>query len=186
MMSEKAGTHSTEVIASGKYLELQRVTFTNGRGLHGVWECVNRTNATGAAVIIPRLVPGDELILIRQFRPPAGRYMIEFPAGLIEPGETPESTAIREWYEETGYQGTIEKVIPPSYNSPGMSGETVSMVIMDVDKNEFPIPPENHQEASEDIQTLIVSRAKLSQFVEEAIARGDGIDARIAVFAALS
>ena len=185
-MAEKAAIHGSEMIASGKYLALYKVKFTNGRGLHGAWECVNRTNATGAAVIIPRLMPGDDLILIRQFRPPAGRYMIEFPAGLIEPGESAENTAIRELYEETGYKGKIEKVIPPSYNSPGMSSETVSMVIMTVDKNEFPEPPENHQEDSEDIETIIVNRAELSAFVEQAIARGDGIDARIAVFAAMS
>ena len=184
-MSTKTGIHGRETIASGKYLTLQKVSFTNGRGLTGVWECVNRTNAAGAAVIIPRLMPGDDVILIRQFRPPAGRYMIEFPAGLIEEGETPESTALRELYEETGYTGKIEKVIPPSYNAPGMSGETVSMVIMTVDKNEYPQIPENHQEASEDIQTLIVSRADLPAFVEKAIADGDGIDARIAVFAAM-
>ena len=185
-MAEKAGVFGTETIASGKYLTLQKVTFTNGRKLHGVWECVNRTNAVGAAVIIPRLMPGGDLILIRQFRPPAGKYIIEFPAGLIEPGESPENTAIRELYEETGYQGTIEKVIPPSYNSPGMSGETVAMVIMNVDKNAYPEPPENHQEDSEDIETVIVKRADLPAFIEQAVARGDGIDARVAVFAAMS
>ena len=184
-MTEKAGVFGSEVIASGKYLALHKVKFSNGRGLSGVWECVNRTNATGAAVIIPRLVPGDDFILIRQFRPPAGRYMIEFPAGLIEPGETPESTAVRELYEETGYHGKIEKVIPPCYNSPGMSGETVTMVVMTVEKADFPEIPENHQEESEDIETIIVNRADLPAFVEKSIARGDGIDARIAVFAAM-
>ena len=110
----------------------------------------------------------------------------EYPGGLIEPGESPESTAIRELYEETGYQGTVDKVIPPSYNSPGMSGETVSMVLMTVDKNAYPEIPENHQEDSEDIETIVVSRADLPAFIEQAVARGDGIDARIAVFAAMS
>ncbi len=185
-MADKAGVYGAETIAAGKYLVLQKVKFSNGRKLEGVWECVNRTNATGAAVIIPRLMPGGDFILIRQFRPPAGKYIIEFPAGLIEPGETPESTAIRELYEETGYQGTVDKVIPPSYNSPGMSGETVSMVLMTVDKNAYPEIPENHQEDSEDIETIVVSRADLPAFVEQSIARGDGIDARIAVFAAMS
>ena len=184
-MAVKAGIHGVESIASGKYLVLNRVSFTNGRGLTGVWECVNRTGSSGAAVIIPRMMPDGDLVLVRQFRPPAGRYMIEFPAGLIEPGESPENTAICELYEETGFRGTIEKVIPPSYNSPGMSGETVSMVIMNIDKAAYPELPENHQEDSEDIETVIVSREDLPRFVEESIANGDGIDARIAVFAAM-
>ena len=81
--------------------------------------------------------------------------------------------------------GSIEKVIPPAYNSPGMSGETVTMVIMNIDKTQYPEMPENHQEASEDIETIVVSRSKLAEFVAGAVERGDGIDARIAVFAAM-
>ena len=182
----EAAVHEKTRIASGKYLALEKVTFTNSRGRTGVWECVNRLHTAGAAVIIPRLEPGGDFVLVRQFRPPAGRFMIEFPAGLIEPGESPEETAVRELYEETGYRGKVDRVIPPSYNSPGMSGETVSMVLMTIDKSAYPEKPEIHQEDSEDIEPLIVSRAGLPEFVERAIARGDGIDARIAVFAAMS
>ena len=182
----EAAVHEKTQIASGRYLALEEVTFTNSRGKTGVWECVNRLNTAGAAVIIPRLEPGGDFVLVRQFRPPAGRFMIEFPAGLIEPGESPEETAVRELYEETGYRGKVDRIIPPSYNSPGMSGETVSMVLMTIDRDAYPEKPEIHQEDSEDIEPLIVSRADLPEFVERAIARGDGIDARIAVFAAMS
>ena len=59
------------------------------------------------------------------------------------------------------------------------------MVVMTVEKADFPEIPENHQEDSEDIETIIVNRADLPAFVEKSIARGDGIDARIAVFAAM-
>ena len=177
----------------GKFIALRKLEYVDRRGIARSWESADRVNGSprggrqpSAVLIIARIVPDDEIILVRQFRPPAGKYIIEFPAGLIEPGETPESTAIRELYEETGYQGTVDKVIPPSYNSPGMSGETVSMVLMTVDKNAYPEIPENHQEDSEDIETIVVSRADLPAFVERSIARGDGIDARIAVFAAMS
>ena len=182
----EAAVHEKTQIASGKYLTLEKVTFTNSRGRTGVWECVNRVHTAGAAVIIPHLEPGGDFVLVRQFRPPAGRFMIEFPAGLIEPGESPEETAVRELYEETGYRGKVDRIIPPSYNSPGMSGETVSMVLMTIDRNTYPEKPEIHQEDSEDIEPLIVSRADLPGFIERAVARGDGIDARIAVFAAMS
>ena len=182
----EAAVHGKMRIASGKYLALDEITFTNSRGKTGVWECVNRLHTTGAAVIIPRLEPGGDFVLVRQFRPPAGRFMIEFPAGLVEPGESVEETAVRELYEETGYRGKIDRVIPPSYNSPGMSGETVTMVLMTIDGTAYPERPEIHQEDSEDIEPLIVSQKELAVFIEKAIARGDGIDARIAVFAAMS
>ena len=43
-------------------------------------------------------------IIIEQFRPPVNSYVIELPAGLIDPKETIESTAFRELEEETGYK----------------------------------------------------------------------------------
>jgi ADP-ribose pyrophosphatase len=48
-------------------------------------------------------------IIIEQYRPPVDAYVIELPAGLIDPKETIESTAFRELEEETGYKA--DKVI---------------------------------------------------------------------------
>ena len=38
----------------------------------------------------------DKVVLIRQYRYPAGRFVYELPAGLVEPGEDMEQAAIRE------------------------------------------------------------------------------------------
>jgi ADP-ribose pyrophosphatase len=56
----------------------------------------------GAVVIVPVLDDG-KLILEHQFRYPLGRVVLEFPAGKIDPGESPEATAKRELFEETGF-----------------------------------------------------------------------------------
>jgi ADP-ribose pyrophosphatase len=56
----------------------------------------------GAAMIIPAL-PGQRLVMERQFRYPIGRVLIEFPAGKLDPGEQALATAQRELLEETGY-----------------------------------------------------------------------------------
>ena len=61
----------------------------------------------GAAMVIPLLE--DEagnllLVLERQFRYPMGRTMLEFPAGKLDPGESPFDCAQRELQEETGYR----------------------------------------------------------------------------------
>ncbi len=58
----------------------------------------------GAVMIIPVLDDGD-LVMERQYRYPLERDFIEFPAGKIDPGETPLATGQRELFEETGYQG---------------------------------------------------------------------------------
>ena len=49
------------------------------------------------------------LLLVRQYRPAVDRMTLELPSGLLDPGETPDNTARRELYEETGYvANTVE------------------------------------------------------------------------------
>ncbi|MBG30760.1 MAG: NUDIX hydrolase [Opitutae bacterium] len=56
------------------------------------------------------LTPADELILVRQHRFGSGELSWEVPGGVIDAGEDPIDTAVRELREETGYEG--ESVIP--------------------------------------------------------------------------
>ena len=57
----------------------------------------------GAVMIVPLLDDG-RLVVERQYRYPLGRVMLEFPAGKIDPRETPFACAVRELAEETGYR----------------------------------------------------------------------------------
>jgi ADP-ribose pyrophosphatase len=54
-------------------------------------------------VNIVALTPAEKILVVRQFRFGVARTTIEIPAGIIEPGETPEQAAVRELKEETGY-----------------------------------------------------------------------------------
>lgn len=69
---------------------------------------LNYTNTphTGVAILAILSSPNKPLstIIIEQFRPPVDAYVIELPAGLIDPKESVESTAFRELEEETGYK----------------------------------------------------------------------------------
>lgn len=56
---------------------------------------------------VRELPTGAELLLEKQFRPPAGKLVVEFPAGLVDEGETVEEAALRELREETGYVGEV-------------------------------------------------------------------------------
>ncbi|MGH8714148.1 MAG: NUDIX domain-containing protein [Casimicrobiaceae bacterium] len=59
----------------------------------------------GAVMVMPSL-PDGRLLFERQFRYPHRRVFIEFPAGKVDPGEDPLTTAKRELREETGYTAT--------------------------------------------------------------------------------
>ena len=56
----------------------------------------------GAAAVVP--IDGDDVLLVRQFRPALGREMLEIPAGTLDKGdhETPLECARRELAEEVG------------------------------------------------------------------------------------
>jgi len=55
----------------------------------------------GSAVMMP-VDEKNRVLLVRQYRLPAGRNLWELPAGRLDPGEKPLQTAIREIREETG------------------------------------------------------------------------------------
>lgn len=62
----------------------------------------------GASMIIPMFEDGT-VILERQYRHPLRRSFLEFPAGKLNPGESPFNCAKRELMEETGYEAQIWK-----------------------------------------------------------------------------
>jgi len=169
------------VIGSGKWLELSEIYYADRHGVSRMWECVNRKQCTGAVAVIATLKPSNKLILVRQYRPPADAYVVEFPAGLTDVGETAETTAVRELYEETGYTGEITQMTEPVYNSPGLTSETVNIALIEVDESENQnVTP--HLDEGEDIETILVKCDELRAFVSDSIKRGDVIDAKVMSF----
>lgn len=76
----------------------------------------------GAVAILP-VLPGGELVLIRQYRHAVGRPLLEVPAGTREPDESTEACARRELAEETGYRGGRVRELVRFYVSPGWANE---------------------------------------------------------------
>jgi len=72
------------------------------------------------------LVPVDgagRLLMVRQYRHPAGAWLLELPAGGVDPTDaSPEAAAQRELREETGHRGTLRR-IGGMYLAPGYSEE---------------------------------------------------------------
>jgi ADP-ribose pyrophosphatase len=76
----------------------------------------------GSAVIVP-VFEDKTVALVRQYRHPAEKYLLEIPAGSLEKGENPETGAVRELEEEIGV--TAEKIekLTEFYVSPGFLAE---------------------------------------------------------------
>ena len=53
--------------------------------------------------IIP-LTPDNEVVFVRQFRQGTREMTLEVPGGIVDPGEAPVQSALRELYEESGYR----------------------------------------------------------------------------------
>lgn len=183
---DQAVITARQELFAGKFLRMEQVQFRTRNGDLIPWEAVQRVNSSGAAVLIPKLMPSGKYLLIRQFRPPCGSYVIEFPAGLIDPGETVEDTALRELYEETGYRGTITRTLPMCCSSPGMTGECFATAFMEIDETLYPEPPEQHLEGTEDIELFAIHPKEIPAFLQAARERGDHIDAKIEFFFALA
>jgi ADP-ribose pyrophosphatase len=90
---------ATEPVFDGKLLHVRRDTVRLPDGTLATREYIVHP---GAVLIIPVLSDGS-LVIVRQFRYPLERILIEFPAGKLDPGEAPLTTAQRELREETGY-----------------------------------------------------------------------------------
>lgn len=147
------------------------------------WESADRIGEVSAVLIIAWLRPSDRLLLVRQYRPPAGRYVYEFPAGLIDEGESPERAALRELKEETGYTATIKRVFPAAYNSPGLSGESVAVVLADIDEGDpANNPPTRAMDEGEQIEVVIVSRADLQALDARAGEEEAALDSKLVAY----
>jgi ADP-ribose pyrophosphatase len=71
----------------------------------------------------------NRILLVRQFRLPAGKELWELPAGRLDEGEKPLGAARRELKEETGYQARHWKKLASYWPSPGFVAEKMTIFL---------------------------------------------------------
>lgn len=82
----------------------------------------------GASVVIP-VSKNNELYMVRQFRKPIDKELLEIPAGKLDAGEDPLICARRELKEETGLDTQNLRHVTDIHSTPGFSDEVLHMYI---------------------------------------------------------
>ncbi len=138
------------------------------------WEAFERINCDGVIGIVP-FTDNDEVILIRQFRPPINGFVIELPAGLVDPGEGFEQAVRRELIEETGYEAGKVQFLTEGPMSSGASSETLSVYLA----TELRHVGIGQRDETEDIEVIPVRLGNVAAKLEELRQSGDHIDLKV-------
>lgn len=142
------------------------------------WEFVERTNITGIVAIIPVTNDGN-IVLIKQYREPFQKTVIEVPAGLvgdIDSEESIKTAAQRELLEETGYHANSFEELGTFPVSPGLCTEQLTyMIATDLEKQ-----TEKVGEGDEQIEVFeIPITTAISYLLEQAKLPDILVDAKI-------
>lgn len=164
----------------GRWLHFRVAAYTDAAGRRHDWEYVDREGLRPAALVVARLLPSGDLILVRQERAAMGGPTVEFPAGLVDEGETVEQAAARELREETGYQGRVARVSPVLATSPGLTSERAYLVEMEIDEGDCQgSSPMAQPDAGEQIEVLRVSMTEALERLTVLGQAGSVIDSRV-------
>lgn len=111
-------------------------------------------------VVVP--ITKEGICIIRQYRYPVAQWSVEFPGGIIEPGENPADAAIRELYEESGCINEKLYDLGIIYPSIGCTDEAVHIFASYCRKENIA-----HLDASEIICAEIVTEDRFDQMIEQ-------------------
>ena len=164
---------STRRMYSGRIINLDIDTVRFPNGTIGELEMIRHP---GASAVVPFLTDpaGDDptVLLIRQYRYAAERYLYEVPAGRLDPGEAPDACARRELREETGCQAERVEHLITMYTTPGFTDEKIHLFMATgITRGE------DAREADEFIETETMPLSRALSFVE----RGEIQDGKTAL-----
>lgn len=104
------------------------------------------------ALILP-ITSNQEIILVRQYRHGAGKILLELPAGTFNPDEeSPQTAAIRELKEETGYIADTVSSLGISYDNPVKDTNKINLFLAEKVKKSG----EQQLDVTEEIEVVLI------------------------------
>ncbi|MFC1941992.1 NUDIX hydrolase [Chloroflexota bacterium] len=112
-------TISSETIFEGRAVKLYVDTVQTVNGRQATREIVEHADC----IAVVAVDTDDNVLLVRQFRKPVEKELLEVPAGGIEAGEDAEAAVVREMQEETGFLPKKVERLGGFYAAPGYCTE---------------------------------------------------------------
>jgi ADP-ribose pyrophosphatase len=148
-------------------LDVRKVRFEVNRialpmGVEGTFGLIRHP---GASLAVPVLDDG-RVVILRQYRFAVAARLLEFPAGTLDPGETPLSTMRRELQEEAGYSAERWDPLGAMLPCPGYSDEVIHLFLA---RGLRALSERPAGDDDEDLEVLLMAPAEL----DAALASGD-------------
>jgi ADP-ribose pyrophosphatase len=173
---ERARILSSRVVYQGPLFRVTKDSIVEPGGKRSTREVV-RHNGSVVIIAVDSAKPGKSgkkskdpwIVMERQYRHAAGRFLWELPAGKIDAGEEPLAGAQRELEEETGYRARKWKPLVEYFASPGFLAESMKVFVA-----EGLEPGKMNWDEDEQIEIRLV---RLSRIMK-AIDRGEIMDGK--------
>ncbi len=136
--------------------EINKIELPNGH--QGEYGAIKHP---GAALAVP-ITSDNKVIILRQYRFAVARYLLEFPAGTLEVGETPLNSIKREIQEETGYKANQWDKLGVLVPAPGYADEEIHLFLAR-ELTELELIPDG--DLDEDIEVLIKDPEELDNLI---------------------
>jgi ADP-ribose pyrophosphatase len=115
----------SELLFKGVVFDVVRDRLREPQGTEIIREVVTHSGGAGGLPIFE----DGRVALVRQYRHPAKRELLEIPAGKLEPGESAESCAAREIEQEIGWRPGRMQLLADFYSTPGFCGEQLTVFL---------------------------------------------------------
>ena len=135
-------------VHEGRFITRYDVDYVTEQGRPKTYEIISRNKniqtldelqnrRADSVVLILTDARGERILVSREYRMAMAQWIYNFPAGLIDPGETPEESAKRELWEETGLRLVrIDDMLDNSYSAIGFSNER-NVCVFGIAEGEF-------------------------------------------------